>query len=299
MKHGFYFRMLKTFAAIFVAVFLLAGCGSSSDVQYYVALGDSLSVGYQPDASGVNHVTDQGYPDQIYAALLATHPNLQLVKLGCPGETIVSMANGGICPYDAGSQIKQAVEFLLDHQDQVILVTIDIGVNDLLSSGCIQGTTIDQACIQKALQELGPNLSFILSKLFGSVDRDTPVIGMNYYNTFLAAFLAGRPDIAQASDQLAKAFNQQVLAPVYQIFSFPVADVAGKFQISDFTPVASAPLPSPPFPPQVPNNLKNLCLLTYMCVPPPQGPNIHANPNGYGVIAKAFLDVIGTLTLKP
>ncbi len=56
---------------------------------YYLALGDSLSVGYQAahtDADG-NTVpagdTDQGYADDLYATLHTEQPNLQLQKLGC------------------------------------------------------------------------------------------------------------------------------------------------------------------------------------------------------------------------
>ncbi|HEY3650504.1 MAG TPA: hypothetical protein VGL33_21250, partial [Streptosporangiaceae bacterium] len=54
---------------------------------YYLALGDSLAQGVQPNASGVSVMTRDGYPDQVYAALHASRPGLKLVKLGCPGET--------------------------------------------------------------------------------------------------------------------------------------------------------------------------------------------------------------------
>ena len=54
---------------------------------YYLALGDSLSQGVQPDAAGASVETRYGYPDQVYAALRPSHPTLKLVKLGCPGET--------------------------------------------------------------------------------------------------------------------------------------------------------------------------------------------------------------------
>ena len=97
---------------------------------YYLALGDSLSQGVQPDAAGASVETRYGYPDQVYAALHPSHPALELVKLGCPGETTSTMINGGICPYPGGSQLKAAVAFLHAHRDRVLLVTIDIGAND-------------------------------------------------------------------------------------------------------------------------------------------------------------------------
>ena len=74
--------------------------------------------------------TADGYPDQVYAALHRSRPGLKLVKLGCPGETTVSMINGGICRYRGGSQLAAAVAFLPAHRGQVLLVTLDIGAND-------------------------------------------------------------------------------------------------------------------------------------------------------------------------
>ena len=74
--------------------------------------------------------TRAGYPDQVYAALHRSRPGLELVKLGCPGETTTTMINGGICRYAGGSQLKAAEAFLRAHRGRVLLVTIDIGAND-------------------------------------------------------------------------------------------------------------------------------------------------------------------------
>lgn len=38
-----------------------------------------------------------------------------------------------------------------------------------------------------------------------------------------------------------------------------------------------------------------VCQWTWMCAPPPVGPNIHANVLGYGVIAEAFHAVLPPL----
>ena len=42
----------------------------------------------------------------------------------------------------------------------------------------------------------------------------------------------------------------------------------------------------------IPQNVALICLWTYMCVPGPVGPNIHANPTGYGVIAATIEQVL-------
>src|SRR5215470_17635254 len=144
------YSVLKAFLA---AVFLtsVAACGSSNNGDmFYVSLGDSLAAGVQPDASGTEHNTDQGYADQLFAELKANHPNLQLMKFGCTSETTTTMlVGGGKCNFTEGSQLNDAVKFIVDHQDQIFLVTINIGVNDVLHSGCINQQTfaVDQNCL--------------------------------------------------------------------------------------------------------------------------------------------------------
>jgi hypothetical protein len=44
--------------------------------------------------------------------------------------------------------------------------------------------------------------------------------------------------------------------------------------------------------PDTPLDVANACRWTWECVPPPLGPDIHANTAGYGVIAQAFLDAL-------
>ena len=62
------------------AVVAVTGCSGSvpphrapespAPSTFYLALGDSLSQGVQPDAAGASVETGQGYADQLYAALL-------------------------------------------------------------------------------------------------------------------------------------------------------------------------------------------------------------------------------------
>src|SRR2546430_1542605 len=83
--------------------------GTSS---YYLALGDSLAQGVQPNTRGASVVTNQGYVDDLYGLYRAEVAGLQLAKLGCPGETTTTMIHGGVC-YPAGtSQLDRAVAFL-------------------------------------------------------------------------------------------------------------------------------------------------------------------------------------------
>jgi lysophospholipase L1-like esterase len=200
---------LKKFFVVSFVAFLglgFAGCaGVGEDVSYLVILGDSLAVGTQPDANGDNMTTDRGYGETLYQLMLPLFPNLQLVKLGClhdPGETTVTMANGGSCDYPEGSQLDAAKEFLLEHGENTVLVTIDIGVNDLLQSGCIdQGPPldVDPACVEDFLMNVLPGrLSFIMGDLFTiQAEKGFPIFGLNYYNPFVVIYFAVYPEVAQ------------------------------------------------------------------------------------------------------
>jgi lysophospholipase L1-like esterase len=82
---------------------------------YYLALGDSLAYGYQP-----NGTYNQGYADDFYANLQA-HGTSHFTNLGCPGETSTTFMKGG-CPYwyirktfYLGSQLNAALSFIKNH----------------------------------------------------------------------------------------------------------------------------------------------------------------------------------------
>ena len=129
---------------------------------YYLALGDSLAQGVQPNASGVSVMTRDGYPNQVYAVLHASRPGLKLVKLGCPGETTTSMINGGICRYRGGSQLAAAVAFLQAHRGRVLLVTLDIGANDPEHCGGQPGLGQLAKCAVKDIPAAVDNLGTIM-----------------------------------------------------------------------------------------------------------------------------------------
>ena len=89
-------RIFGALAAL-AAALTLAVTGSAAKkpaTRYYLALGDSLSVGFQPAASGAGRETPDGYTNQLYAIARKRIPNLKLVDLGCPGESTTSMLTG-------------------------------------------------------------------------------------------------------------------------------------------------------------------------------------------------------------
>ena len=159
-------------------------------VTYYLALGDSLSRGVQPDAAGTGVETAQGYPDLVYAQLRHSRPALKLVQLGCPGETTQTMMHGGICRYPAGSQLAAAVGFLRAHRGHVFLVTIDIGANDPEDCGSQSSLAGLASCIGQA-PEAAARLSTILASLRGAAGPGVRIVGMSYYLPELAEWRDG------------------------------------------------------------------------------------------------------------
>jgi len=257
-----------------------AASDHDNGVRHYLSLGTSLAAGIQPDASGANRLTDEGYADQLHDIVAPEFRKLKLTKLGCPGETTSTMMNGGLCDYEEGSQLAQAVEFLSAHKNKVAIVTIDMGVNDVLAADCIDVPTskVDVVCLLNAFNTLSNNLVAIMATLRQAAHPDTEFVAMNYYNTFLAFWLTGPAGqaLAYESALLADILNYDVLGTVYAAFDVPVADVATAYGSAIFSPNTAAGLPQ---------NVLNICVYTWMCAPAPVGPNIHANRYGYGVIA--------------
>ena len=256
--------------------------------DYYLALGDSLGAGWQPNpVTGVGAITNQGYASDIAADLKRQDPSLHYVNLACPGETTGSMLTGG-CPYPESykDQADAAAQFLSAHRGAHILVTLDIGANDI--DGCATATGIDAACVATGLAAVATNLPQILNRLESAAGRDTDFVAMNYYDPFLAEWLTGTAGkaIATASIALSAEFNA-ILGKAYAKARVPVADVSGRFDTADMLPL----VPLTPTE-RVPLDVAKICTWTWMCAPAPVGPNIHANATGYRQIADEFEQLI-------
>jgi lysophospholipase L1-like esterase len=252
--------------------------------RYYLALGDSLSQGVQPDRAGASVTTRLGYADQLYASLRSRQPGLRLAKLGCSGETTATMIHGGICSYAGGSQLAAAVSFLRAHRSRVSLITLDIGAND--PNSCITRPSIAMlaTCVGQSIPHAIGNLGQILARL-RQASPGTPMIAMNYYLPALAQWrngLAGQA-LARLSELAAAGYNR-LLTNEYRSFGVRIADIFSAFHTADFAPQVTSPGLG-----RVPRNVAAICQWTWECAAPPRGPNVHANPAGYQVIAHAFL----------
>jgi len=281
-------RLLLAAAAVAIAGVgtgtVALGLPARPAAAYYVALGDSLSQGFQPMArrGGAGVDTDAGYPDVVQAALSRAAPAAArptLVKLGCPGETTTTMIRGGICRYaGADGQLGAAADFLAAHRGRIDLVTLDIGINDVVRCEGRDPSPRSAACASAGLAALARDLPVILAtvhRLAGSA----AVIGLNYYDPYAvdAALGGDGPGRAAWAAQVTSRLNA-ALAATYARFGVPVADVADSFSPEDPT---------------------TLCRLTWMCSGPPVGQNLHADAAGYRVMASAVEAVEPVALARP
>jgi lysophospholipase L1-like esterase len=278
---------MRRIAAV-VLVLCFTACGrayAAPGLPYYLALGDSLGRGTQPLPNGTLVDTNQGYVDGVYAFYRLRHPQLQLAKLGCSGESTTTMIVGGKCSYPLGNQLAQAVEFL--HTHRVLLVTITIGGDDVL--GCITPGGVIPNCAEPGLAKVGQNLPSILSELRAAAGPNVPIVATNYYDPILAAWVLLPGAQGQALAQLSLGYTVALNLLIENLCSnagIPVADVARAFHITDFANV-------PGF--NVPLNVFLSLTWTWIGAPPPRGPDIHPNAAGYAVIATAFVRAIGRI----
>jgi lysophospholipase L1-like esterase len=253
----------------------------SNAVHYYLSLGNSLAASFQPNGDDTH-----GYAEQLYASLVAADPKLKLVKLGCGGESTVSMRFGSQYPtvvlscgyprdykdlYPKGTQLTEAVSFLQAHKGKVALVTIDIGSNDLSrfdAQGNIVSCLFEQAGCATQTARMVANLSAILAELRAAAGPDVPIVGMSYYDVF-APLCVSDPSLLFVCSRV-DAYNV-TLIDTYAAAGDPVADVAGAFENDNLVNAAA-----------------HVCAWTWFC----SISNVHPNTAGYGVIAQAYLDAL-------
>ena len=293
-------------AALAVTIATLApAAAQAAKPKYYLSLGDSLSVGWQPNSAGVGRETSQGYANQLFALKRRSIANLRLYKLGCAGEDTASLLGTGpktFCQYTGdrrigyskrrkGSQIAAAEKFLREHRGQVAFVTIDIGANDV--DGCATGGSVNVACLNAGIAAIKRNVPKISKRLRAAAGRNVIIVGMTLYDPFLELYFdPNTRGLAVASPGLAKQVNQSITDGHKRNGVTRVADVSKAFSTDVTTQVFySGPLTNNQ-PQQVPQNVERICRYTWMCVLPPVGPNIHANATGYGVIANTFRPLV-------
>jgi hypothetical protein len=181
------------------------------------------------------------------------------------------------------AQETAAVAFLTAHPNAHILVTLDIGANNV--DGCSNGLSLDVNCVEQGTATVQTQLPKILAKLKAAAGSKVNFIGMNTYNPFLAGWLLGTSGqtLAWNSAELSVEFNDTV-GTAFTNSGIRVADVSSAFESTDFTHTATV------YGETVPVNVANICDWTWVCTTAASadGPDIHANDTGYDIITLAF-----------
>ncbi len=228
--------------------------------QYYLAIGDSLAFGYQPDLSFYH-----GYADDFFSNLKG-HGVQALANMACPGETSTTFINGG-CPYFylrkypyLGAQLNAAVTYIKSHAGKVSPVTLDIGADDMLPDINTSNCTVSSN-FNANLATLDTNLTqTILPKLVAALTVNGKITGdlvmMNYYDPY--------QNTCPNSVSYVQTINQHL------------ANDASSFGIivDVFDAFGGATTPNP-----------NICSYTWMCS---IFKDIHSTNKGYSVIATTF-----------
>lgn len=240
---------------------------------WYLALGDSLATGYQPDRGDD---PQGGYVGRVLDDLRDRDNKLHLRNVACSGETVVTMLDGGRCDYPRGSQLDQALHFLDAHGRSTELITVTIGANDV--QRCVTRSPggpmeVDMACVQQGLATVAQRLPVALEALRAAAP-DAQIVVTSYYNPFLAAWF-GDPGLAQLSAGLQDLLNGAIAAAAAGVDA-QVADVAGAFSSDTWAPAPGS---------AVPTNVAVICAWTWMC----SRTDIHANDQGYAAIAQAVV----------
>jgi lysophospholipase L1-like esterase len=230
-------------AGLTLAATVLGACssGTAHDSGDYLALGDSIAFGYQP--ASVTPAARYKDADNFtgYPEFVAKANRLTLTNASCPGESSTSLITAGVsdngCSAVAGttsegyrsqhplhtrysgSQLSFAVQFLRTHK-QTKLISLDIGVNDLLVCSRVTPTHCIGAAGREQLAETSRNLSTIFTTL-----RDTA----GYTGTIV--LLTSYPSSYAGTTQTAafQALNTTLVAAAKR-FDIKVADGFGAFE---------------------------------------------------------------------
>lgn len=250
---------------------------------FYLDLGGSASVGFQPtQAFPHGQPTPQGYSNDVVAYEAARGVTLDLSEMGCPGETTTTVISGGdTCHHVAGSQLADAMAFLRAHVGERGIVTIDLGFNDVHS--CLGFGLINSACVEARMSVLEARMPFIVHSLQGAAGAGVSFVGVGFDDPYLADAMGGLAGarFASYSETVVNHLNS-ALSAVYASAHIPMAMVGTFFEVRDHSRVNLAGVGA------VPDNVANVCELTWMCASKPYGPNMHPNNAGYLKIAAAI-----------
>lgn len=286
---------LRALAAVAVLLTALGACSSPTDdnrtaERQYLAIGDSYAAGYRPAIGGeeARNTTDG------FAWNVAERTGLSLVSVSCSGITTVDFVAGEPCDEELrgpgalapvkGSEMAVALDHLDRHAQDVELVTVVLGANDLRP--CLWNPQW-RDCVRETVPRATRALDRLLTELRARLGPDVPIVGLTYPDVWLGApVLEPASDAAREMADASLVMFRDVVNPAlkktYAAHGATFVDVTASFgaylpadrtgETEDFG--------------TVPARAVRICDETYYCA---LG-DPHPTPTGHDAIARLVLD---------
>jgi len=269
-------------ATSLVALSGVARAGAAGPT-YYVSVGDSYSVGYQP---GIGATTG-------YTGYVTKKTHLTLANFGCGGATTASIIDTVGCPdvlphtagahlYPTVTQAAAADAFLSAHRGHIGLITVSIGGNDVTACAA-QASPIP--CVSTAVTSIDQNVTTLANGLRAAAGPKVPIIGLTYPDVILGSYVyptqpatAARMALAAQSVVAFKSLINPALAKAYASAGGVFVDVTAA--TGAYTPLTTTVTVAPYG--TIPTAVARVCTLTWFCAVG----NIHATNTGYALIGK-------------
>ena len=265
------------FALLVAIQHLVAG-----PTDYYVSVGDSYAVGYQPDLGGSTF----GYTGYVSQAT-----GLKLENFGCVGATAASILTQHGCTspatdgvsYSGVAQAVAAAQFIRSHRSHVRLITVSIGGDDLI----VCASTPDPAsCIEEITPKVAAHVKSLARLLRTAAGQEVPIIGLTYPDVLLGAWVypPAHPDkeLARLSVSAFESVINPALKNAYtsETVSFlDITEASGAYQ-----PLSNDVVVRPYG--RIPAAVGDICGLTWAC----SREDIHPTTRGYQFIARLIYD---------
>lgn len=259
---------------------------TASSPTYYVSLGDSYSVGYQPGLGATPG----------YAGYVAAHTGLIVKNFGCSGTTTTSILLTKGCPFPlqhtAGSvryrtrtQITAAEAFIAAHRGHIGLISVTVGANDV--DGC--GTASDPiACVRSVVPEIQTNVTTLATVLRAAAGPGVPIVGSTYPGVILGAYMhrsvppsTSWINLVQLSVVAFRELVNPALEKAYSTVGGSLIDVTKA--TDDYVPL-SRTVHTAKYG-TLPVAVANACALTQYCA----NGDIHGTTSGYDLIGKLIV----------
>lgn len=296
-------RTARAALAMALVAFAAPSVAAAAPTKYYLSVGDSYAVGYQPSTTtGVlGGSTTDGFADQVPALAKARGYKLKLRNFGCGGATTESLLKQNGCPERGraaanrvnytGTQADAVVKFIQKNRKRTELVTISISGNDVTKCATAANAV---TCVGDATKSINKNLAALLKRIRKAGGPKLKIVGTTYPDVLLGEWVKGTDaarDLAKLSQVAFKSIINPALKKQYTAVKGKFVDVTATTggydaldgptrNVPDYAPYSLLPVP-----------VANVCELTWYC----KLGDIHAKRAGYRVIAKL---VVNTLSRK-